>query len=109
MADPRQGPFHNPPLWHDDEFVQLVAFDDLDDPTACAGCSRCDARPLIAGIGEDAFDEWEQRARVLVEHQTRTVAILDIGGVDGDAQQEAERVDQNVPLAALDLLARVVA
>jgi hypothetical protein len=46
---------------------------------------------------------------VLVEHQTRAVAILDIGGVDGDAQQEAERVDQDAPLAALDLLARVVA
>jgi hypothetical protein len=29
--------------------------------------------------------------------------------MNGDAQQEAERIDQDVPLAALDLLARVVA
>jgi hypothetical protein len=28
--------------------------------------------------------------------------------MDRDAQQEAERVNQNVPLAAFDLLARVV-
>lgn len=88
--------------------MQLVAFDDLDDPTPCAGCGRCDARPLIAGIGEDAFDEGKQCASALVEHQSCAVAILDVGGMDRDAQQEAERVNQNVPLAAFDLLARVV-
>jgi len=89
--------------------VQLVAFDDLDDPTTCAGCGRCDARPLVAGIGEDAFDKGKQCAGVLIEHQCRAVAILDVGGMDGDAQEEAERVDQDVPLAAFDLLTRVVA
>ena len=64
---------------------------------------------VVAGIGEDALDEGKQCTRALVEHQARTVAVLDIGGVDGDAQQEAERIDKDVPLTALDLLARVVA
>jgi hypothetical protein len=37
------------------------------------------------------------------------IAILNIGRMDYDIQQEAQRVDQDVPLATLDLLAHVVA
>ena len=43
-------------------------------------------------------------------HQERTaVAILDIGGMHDGVHQEALRVYENVPLLALDLLARIVA
>jgi hypothetical protein len=45
----------------------------------------------------------------LTQHLVGTIAILDIGGMYHHAQQETERVDQDVPLAPLDLLARVVA
>jgi hypothetical protein len=38
-----------------------------------------------------------------------TVAILNIGGMHDGVHQEALRVDENVPLLALDLLARIVA
>ena len=38
-----------------------------------------------------------------------TVAVLNISRMDDDVQQEAQRVDQDVPLATFDLLARVVA
>jgi len=49
--------------------------------------------------------EAEQRG-----HQERAaVAILDIGGMHDGVHQEALRVDENVPLLALDLLARIVA
>ena len=37
------------------------------------------------------------------------VAVLNIGGMNDNVQQETQRVDQDVPLATLDLLARVVA
>ena len=37
------------------------------------------------------------------------IAILNIGGMNDNVQQETQRVDQDVPLATLDLLARVVA
>ena len=37
------------------------------------------------------------------------VAVLDAGGVDDGAQQEAERIHQQVPLAAVDLLVGVEA
>ncbi len=107
-ADPCQSAFDDPALWHDDEFVGLVSFDDLDDPTACVGCGQCDARPLVTGVGEDADDERKQCPGPLVQNKRRAVTILDIGSMDSDAQQEAERVDQDVPLAALDLLTRVV-
>lgn len=89
--------------------MQFVALDDLDSPGARL-CERGrQLRPLIVGIGEDAFDEGEAAARATVEDQQRAIAILQIGRVDDDVQQEAERVDENVPLAARDLLARVIA
>src|SRR5580693_2927584 len=43
-----------------------------------------------------------------VEHKGDTVAILNIGRVNRNAQQKTERIDKDVPLAAGDLLARIV-
>ena len=37
------------------------------------------------------------------------VAILNVGGVHDGVDQQALRIDENVPLLALDLLPRVVA
>ena len=88
--------------------MQLVALDDLDRPDSGLCQRRRQLRSLIVGIGEDAFDEGEATARATVEDQQRAIAILQIGGVDDDVQQEAERVDENMPLAARDFLARVV-
>lgn len=89
--------------------MQFVTFDDLDPPRS----GRCDRRgqlgPLIVGIGEDAFDEGEAATRAAVEDQPSAITILQVGRVNDDVQQEAERVDENVPLATRDLLARVIA
>lgn len=106
-ADPRQCAFDDPTLRYDHEFVQLISLDDLYDPTACVGRGQCNARPLITGVGEDAQDERKQRPCPLVQNQRGTVAILDIGRVNGNAQQEAERIDKDVALAPRDLLGRV--
>ena len=89
--------------------MQFVALDDFDDPVAALGCGQCGVRPAIACVGEDADDEREQGARLLVEDEARTIAILDIGGVNGSAQQQAKRVYENVALLALDLFSRIVA
>lgn len=51
----------------------------------------------------------KQTARAAIEHQGNAVAILDAGGMDGHAQQQAECIDENVPLATRDLLARIEA
>ena len=109
MADPRQSSFDDPAFGQDDEAVQLVALDDLQLPGAgiCDGGRRL--HPLISGIGEDALDEREEPSGASVENQSRRIAVLDAGGVDGDVQQEAECIDEDVPLAARDLLARIKA
>lgn len=39
----------------------------------------------------------------------RAVAVLNIGAVDHEADHQTKRVDNDVSLAALDLLARIIA
>jgi hypothetical protein len=109
VADPGQGSLDDPTLGQDDEAMQLVALDDLDLPGAGLGNGRGCLRSLVAGIGEDALDEREEATRALVKHEPRAVAILHVGRMDDDVQQEAERIDEDVPLAARDLLARIKA
>ena len=43
------------------------------------------------------------------EHIDRAITILNVGGVDEDEDQKSAGVGDDVPLATLDLLARVVA
>ena len=106
-ADPGQGSFDDPALGQDNEFVQFVALDDLEHPTAGAGSGLRGAWALIAGIGEDALDEGEEAAGAPIENQPRPVAVLNVGGMDDDVQQETERIDQDMALAPGDLLARI--
>ena len=107
-TDPSQGALDDPAFWQNDEAMQLVTLDDLDGPGSGLRQGRRELRPLIVGIGEDAFDEGEAAARAAIEDQQSAITILQIGRVDDDVQQEAERVDENVPLAPRDLLARVI-
>ena len=89
--------------------MQFVALDDFDNPTARRGGGLRHAWSLIAGIGEDALDEGEEAARASIEDQPCPVAILHVGGMNDDVQEKAERIDEDVPLAARDLLARIEA
>jgi hypothetical protein len=107
-ADPCERAFDDPTLGQDDELVQFVALDDFDDPAAGAGRGVCDAWPLIAGIGEDALDKGKEAARASIENQPRAVAILHVGGMNDDVQEKTERIDEDVPLAARDLLACII-
>ena len=109
MADPRQGSLDDPAFRHDDEAMEFVALDDLQFPGAGLGNRRGCLRSLVAGIGEDAVDEREEAAGALIEHEPRTIAILYVSGVDNHVQQETERIDEDVPLATRDLLARIKA
>jgi len=89
--------------------MAVAAFDDLQFPSAGLGNRSGGLRSLIAGIGEDALNEGKQAPGAPIEHQSRTVAILHVGGMDNDIQEQAERVDENMPLAACNLLARIEA
>jgi hypothetical protein len=96
-TDPGEHPFDDPAPGNDGECVQLVALDDFDLPATAVRGGRGDAQSLIAGIGKDAQDEGPQRAGAFVEDRARAVAILNIGRVCGDAQQQPKRIDENVP------------
>ena len=88
--------------------MQFVALDDFDDPLAAPGGGQCSVRSAIACVGEDAHDEREQSSRAFVENDRCAIAILDVGGMNGGAQQQAKRVYENVALLALDLLSCIV-
>ena len=46
---------------------------------------------------------------VPIQNQKGAVAVLYVGRVDGDGEDQAEGVDEEMALLALDLLARVIA
>jgi len=64
---------------------------------------------LAAAVAVNALNEREQTTRAAVEHQRHPVAILNVGGMHRHAQQETERIDEDVALATADLLARIEA
>ena len=105
-ADPGQGSLHDPALGQDDEAVDVASLDDLQGPAACVRDGLRHLGPLIARVADDALDEREQ-APSLAQDLAGAVAVLDIGRMD-DAQEQAERIDEDVPLAPRDLLARVI-
>lgn len=107
-ADPSYGALDDPALRQHDEFVLVVASDDLDLPTAGAGDGGGHLRPLMACIADDALDEWKQPAR-LTQQRLGTVAVLRVGGMHDYRQQHADGVGQQVARATGDFLARIVA
>ena len=109
VADPGEGSLDDPAFWEHDESMQLVALDDLELPSAGPGDGRGGLRSLIAGIGEDALDEGKEATGALIENECCAIAILHVGRMDDDVQQEAERVNENMPFTARNLLARIEA
>ena len=73
-----------------------------------AGQSIAEDRPLIGTVGEQFAQEGivAEQGR---EQREAAVAVLNVGGGDKAAEQQALRVDQNVPLLAFDQFARVEA
>ena len=65
-------------------------------------------RSGVAAVGKDMAQP-RPAPEYGLQDDRRAVAILNVGGVNDDADQQAQRVDDDVPLAALDLLACVEA
>jgi len=108
-TDPGEGAFHDPALGQDLEaFGSIGSHHDLQLPRSGARDDESHLLAAVAAVCEDAFDEGKQPPRPAQQFEG-AVAILDIGGKNDDVQQETQGVDEDVPLAALDLLARVVA
>ena len=63
---------------------------------------------MIGAVGKQLLKEWklaEQRG----EQQEPAIAILNVGGMDDGVEQETERIDEKMPLLALDQLAGIEA
>ncbi len=107
-ADPCQRSLHDPAFGEHNEAVPVTAANDLQIPHAGAGDGGLHLLPLIACVGDDALDEWEAPSR-LPQQRLGSVPVLKTGRVHADGQQQAERVGQDVALAANHLLAGIVA
>ena len=107
VANPADCALDDPSLWQHDEAMLVAASDDLHLPWPGSrhGCGHL--RPLVASIADDPLDERELAAR-LAQQQLGSIAVLDVSRVDHHTQQQAERVGQDVALAAKGLLARIV-
>lgn len=86
----------------------IAALYDLDRPRPSGGGERGQLRPLVAAVSEDALDK-RKAASCLSQHRTGTVAILHAGRMHSHAQQQPEAIDEDMPLTAGDLLARIEA
>ncbi len=107
-VEPGDGAFDDPALRQYGEAMQFVALDHLNDPVTGAGRDLRGFGPLVTGVGVDSRDERKPGPRTLVENKRRTVAVLDIGGVNRGTQQQTKRVYENMPLLALDLFSGIV-
>jgi hypothetical protein len=107
--EPSERAFDDPAFWQDYKSVRAIGtFDDLHrQMRANLGQSGGEFRPLIAGIGEQLLQK-----RIHPEQgghdENATVAILNVGRMHNSMQQQAYCIDQNMPLLALDFLARIV-
>ena len=64
---------------------------------------------MVAAVSKNAFDEGEQTTGAPAKYQCNAVAILNVGRVNSNAQQQTERIDEDMAFAARDLLARIKA
>ena len=98
-----------PPAWQDLEPVgRIRPLHDRDGkPRQCLRQRVTEFRPLISTVGEQLLKE-----RIKAEHGGHdihpTVTILDVRRMNDRVQQQSYRIDEDMPLLSLDLLAGIV-
>ena len=106
-TDPGKGAFHDPALGqHHEANNAVAALDNVQNPAAQKH-GPGDEFARVASIGPDALQPRVQTSE-LAQHQLGTVTILHIRSVHHHRQNRTERIDDDVSLAPVDLLARVV-
>ena len=88
--------------------VKVGSFVDLDPPLAGRGNGLRHLWSLIPRVGKYPFDERKTPSNA-PQQIACAVTVLNIGWQNAHAEQETKRVDENVALAARDLLARIKA
>ena len=107
--EPSEGALDYPAARQDDKAAGGVGtLDDLDlELRQNVGDALLEYRPLIAAIGEQLAQE-RVEAEQRRDQQDAAVSILHIGRMNNGVHQQAFRIDHDVSLLALDLLAGIV-
>ena len=106
--EPRNGALDDPSTRQNDEaFGPIGTLDDFGfELRSDLGQRRMEDRPRIGAIGKEPFQKRKQ-AEKRGQQQDAAVAILNIGRMNNRVQQQTLCIYQDVPLLALDELARV--
>ena len=109
-VEPGNGTLDDPALGFNDEaFGVIAALDDFDRQAAHRlGGAGPEERSGIGAVGKQRAQERElpeQRG----EQQKAAVAVLNVGARHQRVQHQTQRIDQDVPLLALDQLAGIEA
>ena len=109
-VEPGECPLDDPAFGQDFETLGLIgALDDFHlDLRQHFGEGLLKLRSLIAAVGKELFQKWEQ-AEQRRQQKDATVAVLYIGRMNDGVQQKSKRIYKNMPLLALDLLSCIVA
>jgi hypothetical protein len=108
--EPRNGALDDPAFGQDRKSADLIGtFDDFNVEMRQNSCKRFRKLwSLISAVGEERFQKGEHAEQCLHD-ENASIAILNVGRMNDGVEQQAYCVDKNVPLLALDLLARIVA
>jgi hypothetical protein len=107
--EPCEGSLDNPPAWQDFEtFGRIRPLHDRDGkPRQCLRQRVTEFRTLISAVSEQLLKE-----RIKAEHGGHdihpSVTVLDVRRVNDCMQQQSYRIDEDMPLLSLDLLAGIV-
>src|SRR3954465_6165738 len=107
-AEPAERPLRHPAPRDDGEALGPGEAPDDDQGQAEQVPGEQGREPVVHAVGEHDLEPRVQPLQ-LPQQVAGAVRVLDVGGVDDHAQQQARGVDRDVPLAALELLGRVVA
>ena len=109
-VEPADGALDDPALGLDDEaFGVISASDDLDhQATYRCGGAAVEDRPCVGTISEQLAQE-RKLPEQSGQQEDATISILNIGRSHQRVQYQAERVDQEMTLLALDQLAGIEA
>lgn len=105
-SEPGEGPFHDPSTRQEFKALRGVrALDDLDRPRADPVVRGAEFRPSIAAVCEDVP---EPRAGPADrgKHRGRAIAILDVGCMNHEAEQQAHGVDEGVAVVSRGVFRR---
>jgi hypothetical protein len=105
---PTECSFDHPPARHDDEARGAGDPAHDDERPAEQEAGEQDRQAVVDAVGEHGLEPAVQRLDP-AQQVAGAVGVLDIGGMNEDAQQQAGGIDGDVALAPFDLLGRVIA